>query len=109
MKKFSIFVIAAIALAGAGTASAFFHKSLFGDEGSAEVVSSDDFDIKTLAVTNAGEAGLAGTEGDGGLGTGIYEWDVVLGDPEAPVVMTEYASMTCGHCGNFHPCISKRS
>lgn len=103
MKKFGLLVIAAVALAGAGTASAFFHKSLFGaEEGTTGVVSSDDFDVKTLAVVNAGEAGLAGTEGDGGLGTGIYEWDVVLGDPAAPVLMTEYASMTCGHCGNLH-------
>jgi len=28
--------------------------------------------------------------------------DVVLGDPDAPVEIIEYASMTCGHCANFH-------
>jgi len=28
--------------------------------------------------------------------------DRVLGDPEAPVTVVEYASYTCGHCGNFH-------
>ena len=105
MKKFSLLIIAAIAVAGAGTASAFFHKGLFGGDeeaGATDFVSGNDFDIKTLSVVNAGEAGLAGTEGDGGLGTGIYEWDMILGDPNAPIVMTEYASMTCGHCGNFH-------
>ncbi len=26
----------------------------------------------------------------------------VLGDPDAPVTIVEYASMTCGHCANFH-------
>ncbi|MBC6497354.1 MAG: DsbA family protein [Alphaproteobacteria bacterium GM7ARS4] len=26
----------------------------------------------------------------------------VLGDPSAPVTLIEYASLTCGHCGNFH-------
>ena len=25
-----------------------------------------------------------------------------LGDPDAPVTMIEYASMTCGHCATFH-------
>src|SRR6476660_9347080 len=28
--------------------------------------------------------------------------DKVLGDADAPVTIVEYASMTCGHCGNFH-------
>jgi protein-disulfide isomerase len=26
----------------------------------------------------------------------------VLGDPNAPVVMIEYAAVTCSHCGNFY-------
>lgn len=26
----------------------------------------------------------------------------VLGDPNAPVTIIEYASLTCGHCANFH-------
>jgi len=28
--------------------------------------------------------------------------DVVLGDPNAPVTIVEYASMTCPHCAAFH-------
>jgi protein-disulfide isomerase len=28
--------------------------------------------------------------------------DIVQGDANAPVVMIEYASMTCGHCAAFH-------
>ncbi|MBA5778414.1 thioredoxin domain-containing protein [Stappia sp. F7233] len=28
--------------------------------------------------------------------------DMVLGDPNAGVTIVEYASMTCGHCANFH-------
>ncbi len=28
--------------------------------------------------------------------------DVVLGKPDAPVTIVEYASMTCGHCASFH-------
>ena len=28
--------------------------------------------------------------------------DIVMGDPDAPVEIIEYASMTCGHCAAFH-------
>lgn len=28
--------------------------------------------------------------------------DLVLGSPDAKVTIVEYASMTCGHCANFH-------
>jgi len=28
--------------------------------------------------------------------------DKVMGEADAPVTIVEYASMTCGHCGNFH-------
>ncbi|MEG6508766.1 DsbA family protein [Methyloligella sp. 2.7D] len=28
--------------------------------------------------------------------------DVVIGDPDAPVTIVEYASMTCPHCADFH-------
>ncbi|MBI1383511.1 MAG: thioredoxin domain-containing protein [Rhizobiales bacterium] len=28
--------------------------------------------------------------------------DMAIGAAEAPVTIIEYASMTCGHCGNFH-------
>ena len=32
----------------------------------------------------------------------ILESDHVLGFPTAPITIIEYASLTCGHCGNFH-------
>ncbi|MEF2546629.1 DsbA family protein [Aurantimonas sp. E1-2-R+4] len=28
--------------------------------------------------------------------------DIVVGDPQAPVTIVEYASMTCGYCAAFH-------
>tara|TARA_R100000005_G_C5003373_1_gene211601 strand:- start:7154 stop:7705 length:552 start_codon:yes stop_codon:yes gene_type:complete len=32
----------------------------------------------------------------------ILQSDHVLGMPTAPITIIEYASLTCGHCGNFH-------
>jgi len=31
-----------------------------------------------------------------------------LGDPDAPIKLTEYASFTCGHCAHFHEDVFKR-
>ncbi len=28
--------------------------------------------------------------------------DIILGDPDAPVTVIEYSSMTCSHCASFH-------
>ncbi len=33
--------------------------------------------------------------------------DMVLGNPESKVVLTEYASYTCPHCANFHTAVFK--
>ena len=32
----------------------------------------------------------------------IQENDFYIGDPEAPITIIEYASMSCSHCANFH-------
>jgi protein-disulfide isomerase len=32
----------------------------------------------------------------------ITPFDHVMGSPDAPVTIIEYASFTCGHCANFH-------
>jgi protein-disulfide isomerase len=45
--------------------------------------------------TDAGDAGSELMK-PGPLG------DMAVGDPKAPVTIVEYASMTCGHCANFH-------
>ena len=39
---------------------------------------------------------------DGGLGTGVYENEAYEGSPDAPIVLIEYASLTCPHCAAFH-------
>jgi protein-disulfide isomerase len=33
---------------------------------------------------------------------GASDGDIVLGNPQAPVQIIEYASTTCGHCAEFH-------
>lgn len=33
--------------------------------------------------------------------------DMILGNPESKVVLTEYASYTCPHCANFHSSVFK--
>ena len=32
----------------------------------------------------------------------IKDSDFVIGDPEAPITIIEYASMSCSHCADFH-------
>ena len=44
------------------------------------------------------EGGLEASSEIGEIGPG----DRVLGDPDAPVTVVEYASLTCGHCADFH-------
>ncbi len=107
MKKMMVALLAGLVLAAtsAGVASAFFHKSLFGGGDSEEASVSTpatSTDVSELTITAAAAAGLVGPGNDGGLGTGLYDFDVILGDLNAPVTITEYASMTCGHCQKFH-------
>lgn len=106
MKKMMVALLAGLllSLTGVGIASAFFHKSLFGGGSDDAAVSTNATStaISELTVTSASAAGLVGPGNDGGLGTGLYDFDVILGDINAPVTITEYASMTCGHCQSFH-------
>lgn len=41
-------------------------------------------------------------EGEALKALAVKETDIVMGDVNAPVQIVEYASMTCGHCANFH-------
>lgn len=50
----------------------------------------------------AGQA--EGNNGESGAGS-ASSWargDMVLGEEDAPVTVIEYASLTCGHCAQFH-------
>lgn len=46
----------------------------------------------------------AACNGSGG-GAAVSEDDVVLGQPNAPVTLIEYASSTCPHCAEFHEAV----
>lgn len=48
--------------------------------------------------------GVAACNSAGG-GTAVSEDDVVLGQPNAPVTLIEYASSTCPHCAEFHEAV----
>jgi protein-disulfide isomerase len=60
---------------------------------------------RTALLTVAGVAALALPacgQGGSGADTGATRDDNALGDPNAPVTMIEYASVTCPHCKAFH-------
>ncbi len=49
-----------------------------------------------------GAAALAGLPAFALEDKGYALGDVVIGDPDAPVTIIEYASLTCPHCASFH-------
>ncbi|MFO1189440.1 MAG: DsbA family protein [Alphaproteobacteria bacterium] len=55
-----------------------------------------------LALRPAPNMGADGQPVASGAGAQPTAEDFVLGDPNAPVTMIEYASLTCPHCANFH-------
>lgn len=57
--------------------------------------------IGLTSVLGASAVFAQSVDNDALLEAGPLE-DMVLGDPNAPVTLVEYASMTCGHCANFH-------
>lgn len=62
--------------------------------------------MKRRELLKSGVAGLALASGFGSMAWAQDETveipDMVLGDPDAPVEMIEYASFTCPHCARFH-------
>ncbi len=50
----------------------------------------------------AEESGEATAAGDSPSTVAVGADEMVMGDPEAPITIIEYASLTCGHCGRFH-------
>lgn len=59
-----------------------------------------NFNRRLLVVAALGALALAGCSKSGGGAADTA--DMTLGDPNAKVKMTEYASLTCSHCGKFN-------
>jgi protein-disulfide isomerase len=55
-----------------------------------------------LALSACGQADTGGTDGTAASGDEIVLNDITFGSDDAPIVMTEYASWTCGACLQFH-------
>ncbi len=62
--------------------------------------------LAALALTAAAPYGMAQAQ-DTTTATDVAIPDMVLGSPDAPVKMTEYASYTCPHCQRFHTDVFK--
>lgn len=75
---------------------------------SADSTATDAADTSTAASTAAGTATEASTTNaevqinvvrdENGVATG----EIIVGDPDAPVEMIEYLSVTCSHCARHH-------
>lgn len=58
---------------------------------------------ENMAVNAAEDAPAAAPVSDGGaLENDNPLGEIMIGDANAPVTIVEYASLTCGHCGDFH-------
>ncbi len=87
-----IIIIAVIAIAGGG------YWIVQGNDRAAEAqttIIADDSDISEGAVV---EVAASSSE----------VVDMVLGDPNAPITLVEYASFTCPHCASFHNNVFKQ-
>ncbi len=67
------------------------------DSGSAQAQTSSTQPATADAPQPAGTVDMAKLLEEGSLP------EKTLGEADAPVTIVEYASMTCGHCANFHP------
>ena len=56
----------------------------------------------TLASCGNGSGGTSSQDDGPATLDEIAIGDVIMGDPDAPLTLIEYASITCGACGQFH-------
>ncbi|MEX0808352.1 MAG: DsbA family protein [Dongiaceae bacterium] len=80
--------------------------------GPANDVTNDPANDRATAETAAPATEAAAPSGDeaapilladaGGEPMDLYEDDHVLGNPDAPITIIEFASLTCPHCAAFH-------
>ncbi len=69
-----------------------------------EATDNGDAAVETQPAQTTGPVGIV-IEADDNLGaleTPNPMGEIVLGNPDAPVTIVEYSSLTCPHCGAFH-------
>lgn len=72
----------------------------------AEVMAEDASEqVETSDAVNAGDAPAATEAGDFDLEAALKPR--ILGDTSAPIKISEHASFSCGHCGDFHKNVFK--
>lgn len=57
---------------------------------------------RLLLIAAAGASLMLAGCGGGGGANAVSAEDMTLGNPEAPVTVVEYASVTCSHCATFN-------
>ena len=58
-------------------------------------------EAEPMLAASSQEAGT-GTEADAEDAGGVEVIEMAIGDPDAPVTIIEYGSVTCSYCGRFH-------
>jgi len=58
-----------------------------------------------LALTACSDSGTSSTTAPSNGSSYEIENDHAIGNPDAKVTVVEYASVTCGHCANFHEAV----
>ncbi len=102
MESKSRLVILALAVLVAIAAGAYIYRGGSSSEAPANVETMSETS-QSEAVFDAEDKSSPSQEQANDAPSAVKALDeIVLGDPNAPVTMIEYASLTCPHCGAFH-------
>ncbi len=91
--------------------SVFFVLSLSNCSENSEEVKAEEMIETSAANVQTAQAGGAAQEeassstdavAEPASDAGFLNYDMIIGDKNAPVELIEYASLTCNHCANFH-------
>ncbi len=95
VRKLTLPVIAGLLIAAAGYV--VYDSGVLGGTERADTTS------QPLMAASAQEAGVE--EAPAGEGDDVVVQEMILGNPDAPITVIEYASHTCPHCAHFHETI----
>ncbi len=100
MPRLSLYIMAFV-LIGGGMLVGGLGRAAFADRAQGDLALKDQATLSHVPAPM--EVSIFGdSDADLVLGTPNPLGEIVLGQPDAPVTVIEYASMTCGHCGDFH-------